>query len=221
MDEKEQSTTVHVTRSSSPAKLEISPEVALKHERSKKLHPEISLTPGEYVVCAIKRTPIGIIVPIATGLLFTALGLFALFEAEAIVSYLAPTIAGITSIFVIIPALAVVAFALIASAVSFYVYTNNRMYVTNESVIQIIQVSLFSRREQVASLGSVEDCSMTKDTFLENLFDYGHVRLSTVGEETTYSFSYAPRPRYYMEIINSTVEAYKNGRAIPEESEVN
>ena len=85
---------------------------------------------------------------------------------------------------------------------------------TNESVIQEIQHSLFSRHEQTVSLGSIEDASFKQSGVLQLMMNYGTVRLSTEGEETTYRFTYVTNPRNHVAILNNAIEAFKNGRPV-------
>jgi hypothetical protein len=94
------------------------------------------------------------------------------------------------------------------------VFTNNRLFLTNESIIQRIQISLFSKQEQAVSLSSIEDSSYKKDNIVEYFFDYGDIRLSTVGDETTYRLSYVSKPKEYMAVLDNAVESFKNGRPV-------
>ena len=43
----------------------------------------------------------------------------------------------------------------------------------------------------VIDLSSIEDASFRQENILQNLFHYGTFRLSTVGDETTYTFKYS------------------------------
>ena len=95
-----------------------------------------------------------------------------------------------------------------------WIYEANRLYLTNERVIQNIQVSLFANREQTVSLSNIEDASYTKTGILSTIFDYGSVRLSTEGDETTYRFSHASQPKEQVAILNNAVESFKNGRPV-------
>src|SRR5690606_17282317 len=61
--------------------------------------------------------------------------------------------------------------------IAVWVYTRNRLILTNESVIQEIQHSLFSKHEQTVSLGSVEDASYRQNGIIEMAFNYGSIRL--------------------------------------------
>lgn len=206
---------VHIARSLSPETVEISPEIELRHQRSKKMYQDLSLTKGEYVITAIKRHPIGLFPTISFGLLLTILGFIGIFNAEVILSFMfnVGTLEPNTS-YIILPSLALIVLSTIGTYISYYVYTSNRFYLTNESVIQVMQTSLFAKHVQLVSLGSIEDCSYKQTNLIENFFNYGTIRLSTVGDETTYGFAYAPNPKRAATLLNNAVEAFKNGRAI-------
>ena len=102
----------------------------------------------------------------------------------------------------------------LGGAIILWVYLQNQFFMTNESVIQEIQESLVSRHEQTVSLGSIEDASFRKSGIMQTLFDYGTIRLSTEGEETTYIFHYVANPKKQVAILNNAIEAFKNGRPV-------
>ena len=80
---------------------------------------------------------------------------------------------------------------LIAGAVALRIYRGNRLYVTNRRVIQALMNSLVSSSLNAIDLASVEDVSFHQDGILQQVFHYGTLRLSTVGDETTYTFRYS------------------------------
>ena len=98
--------------------------------------------------------------------------------------------------------------------IAIWVYMQNRFFLTNESVIQEIQISLFSKREQTVSLMNIEDSSYSQKGILQTLFNYGSIRLSTEGDETTYRFNYVADPKNQVAVLNNAVEAFKNGRPV-------
>ena len=102
----------------------------------------------------------------------------------------------------------------LGGATALWVYLQNQFYMTNESVIQEIQESLFSRHEQTVSLGSIEDASFRQSGILQTMFDYGTIRLSTEGDETTYIFHYVTNPKRQIAILNNAIESFKNGRPV-------
>lgn len=200
---------MHASRPLEPPKPEISDAIAAKHEQSKKVYPQLNLSEGEYVITVITRHPIGLI-----SIWFTV----ALLMLAACV--LAPVIlwhagimqqAGLMGVGVVF-ALAIL--LLIGGYVSTYVYNANQLFLTNESIVQQIRLSLFAQRTQSVSLGSVEDVSFFKRGIIEYMFDYGKVRLSTVGDENTYRLSYVGHPALKVKQLNDAVEAYKNGRPV-------
>ena len=202
---------VHAAREIEPKALAISDELREKHDQSVRRYPFLNLSEGEYVILDIKRHPMGMIIPIA----LTGLSLFAILAFAAIYPSLvnsdipmidASTMFGI----ILLVALVVV----LGGAIALWVYVQNQFFMTNESVIQEIQESLVSRHEQTVSLGSIEDASFRKSGIMQTLFDYGTIRLSTEGEETTYIFHYVVNPKKQVAILNNAIEAFKNGRPV-------
>jgi hypothetical protein len=204
---------VYVTRPINPSKPEVSEEAQAKHAESVKQYPNLNLSEGEYIISSVRRHPIGL-VSIAgfVGLVL----LFVLGSIPLYASYIhanANTSLPSLSI-VVLAALLVSVLVLIGGYIATYVYMNNRFYLTNESVIQEIQISLFAKHEQTVSLGSIEDASYYQRGFLPYLFNYGLIRLSTMGDETTYRFNYVANPKKQIAILNDAVEAFKNGRPV-------
>ncbi|HJQ08366.1 MAG TPA: PH domain-containing protein [Candidatus Saccharimonadales bacterium] len=212
---------VQVSRSMAPQDVPIPPEIMRKHEESVRKYPNLNLSPGEYVISAVKRHPIGIFkIWAIAGILMAALAaliLMFLQQQESGTGLFASAAAGETS-----PAAAVafgimgILFVMVMAGafVATYVYNNNRFYLTNESVIQEIQTSLFSKHEQTVNLSNIEDASFRQDGIIPHIFDYGQIRLSTEGDETTYRFTYVSDPKSHIAILNNAVEAFKNGRPV-------
>ncbi len=205
---------VHVARPIEPEQLEVSPERQKLHDRSRQLYPYLNLSKGEYVIAAVRRHPIGIILPLAGGTLLIAAALSVLVNYDIFSTALQITGPLETAESIAVPIWAFVGVVVLFMAVAYYVYTNNKFFLTNESVIQEIQTSLFSRQEQTVSLANIEDASFTQHGILQQVLDYGDIRLSTEGDETTYRFSYVASPKNHIERLNNAVEAFKNGRPV-------
>lgn len=205
---------VHLARPLDPIKPEVSPEVQRRHERSVRLYPFLNLSEGEYVIRAVRRHPIGLIVPLAVGALIIAIALSILMNYSALVELLRIRGAAAEVGAVAMPILLFCLLIGIGMFVVYYVYVNNKFFLTNESVIQEIQVSLFSRLEQTVSLANIEDASYTQTNIIQHLFNYGSIRLSTEGDETTYRFTFVANPKDHIATLNNAVEAFKNGRPI-------
>ncbi|MDO4781103.1 MAG: hypothetical protein Q4A34_01775 [Candidatus Saccharibacteria bacterium] len=203
---------VHATRPIDPQPFQISDDIRQKHEASVRRYPHLNLSEGEFVIFDIKRHPIGMIIPmtITTVLVLFIMGFAAVYPAVAGGGFAmmpsATAVFGIAALFSLLVTL--------GGAVTLWVYLQNRFFMTNESVIQEIQESLFARHEQTVSLGSIEDASFRQSGILQLLFNYGTIRLSTEGEETTYVFHYVANPKRQIAVLNNAIEAFKNGRPV-------
>ncbi|MFY9228091.1 MAG: hypothetical protein WAO28_02075 [Candidatus Microsaccharimonas sp.] len=203
---------VHMTRPVEPQKVEVSPEARSRHERSKRLYPHLNLSASEYVISVVRRHPIGLVIPIAIGVVMIALALSLLINYAAFAEYFMIKGAAADPAVVVIPMVLFCVLVGLGMFVAYYVYVSNKFYLTNESVIQEIQVSLFSKLEQTVSLSNIEDASFVQVGILQYLFNYGSIRLSTEGDETTYRFTYVANPKQHIATLNNAVEAFKNGR---------
>lgn len=204
---------VHTTRPIEPKAFEMSEDLRARYETSREKYPYLNLSEGEFVILDIKRHPIGMLVPIGiTTALLVAIFSFAAFYPsmyEPSVGSLMPSVMTMFGIALLFAALVV-----LGGAVALWVYLQNQFFMTNESVIQEIQESLFSRHEQTVSLGSIEDASFRQTGIFQTILNYGTIRLSTEGQETTYTFRYVANPKKQIAILNNAIEAFKNGRPV-------
>lgn len=204
---------VQMVRPAEPIKTEVSPEVQARHEESVANFPSLNLSESEFIISAVRRHPIGLVAPVAITGLLVVIMLFLLMALPALTTGI-----GVGSSLNLGPlflagGLLIILFV-IGGYISIWVYMNNRFFLTNESVIQEIQSSLFSHHEQTVSLANIEDASYEQRGIVQTLFNYGSIRLSTEGDETTYRFSYVAEPKKQIAILNNAVEAFKNGRPV-------
>lgn len=203
---------VHANRPVEPQNKQLSDAVQKRCEESKATYPELNLSEGEFVILDIKRHPIGLFLPIfATTIALLAIVFMLIIypSAESATTMGIPSFGAI-----LIPALLFMLLVGLGGFIAVWVYLQNQFFLTNESVIQEIQHSLFSRHEQTVSLGSIEDASFKHAGILQSIFNYGTIRLSTEGEETTYRFAYVADPRKQVAILNNAIEDFKNGRPV-------
>jgi len=152
--------------------------------------------------------------PFAAGIILVLLALTLLFNYNSLAELPQVTSGLIGSSTIILIIASFIILILLGIYVSYYIYTNNRFFLTNESIIQQIQTGLFYKCEQTVSLSDIEDTSYAKNGIFQQIFDYGSIRLSTIGDETTYRFSYVANPEKYLAKLNNAVEAFKNGRTV-------
>lgn len=80
---------------------------------------------------------------------------------------------------------------LVFSYIPIWTKMQDRIVLTNESVIQILQTSLFSDRVSQLSLQHVADVTVNAG-FWGNLFGYGHITIETPGEQDNFEFYMLP-----------------------------
>lgn len=209
---------VYLSRAISPHQQEISPEIQQRHDESVQKYPHLNLSQGEYVISAVRRHPIGlvsiwIVVALAVILLLGMLVVMTTTDSLPLNLTAAAMTSGAA---VIILGVILLIFSGIVATV---VYDANRFYLTNESVTQYIQTGLFFRKNQTISLGNIEDASYNQRGILQTIFNYGAVRLSTEGEETTYRFAFVADPQKQTRYLNDAIEAFKNYRPITDTDE--
>jgi uncharacterized membrane protein YdbT with pleckstrin-like domain len=200
---------VHFSRAIDPEAPDIPPEILRRYEESKRTYPHLNLSKGEFVISDVSRHPIGIVKIWAIALLLIV----------SLMGVVLPLVVGDGSdqqmLLLTTIGFAFLTFFIFGGAlIATYVYRNNRFYLTNESVIQEIQISLFNKHEQTVSLSNIEDASYYQNGIIPHFFNYGMIRLSTEGDETTYRFSYVADPKRHIAVLNNAVEAFKNGRPV-------
>lgn len=213
-EENKSSKSVHFSRPVEIEKPFISVDTKIRHDQSKQHYPGLNLSEGEYVIAEVRRHKIGLLIPFALGSLAVIILLAGLLNYNLAVEMF--NLTGVLANSLVGSLLIILGISLVCLFVYFnyFVYTSNKFYLTNESVIEHLQIGLFNRREQTITLGSIEDASYTKSSLLEELVDFGSIRLSTVGDETTYRFKYVAKPKEAIDQLNTAVEAFKNGRPV-------
>lgn len=205
---------VRIVHPADPDKLVVSDAAKMKHDQSRRVYPNLNLSEGEYIITSVRRHQIGLFLPLFIAVLLISLSFTLLFNFDWIVQTIPNKTTSINSSLILLPVLIFIFLVLVSTYIVYSVYNNNKFYLTNESVIQEIQTSIFSKREQTVSLADIEDVSFSQTGIFQQIFNFGSIRLSTEGDETTYRFSFVANPKATIAILNNAVEAFKNGRAI-------
>jgi uncharacterized membrane protein YdbT with pleckstrin-like domain len=204
---------VHLSRAVEPVEQALSPETKARHEQSLRDYPFLNLSEAEFIISAVRRHPIGLVLPVGITIFLVALIASLMINFPLAMEFFG-VVDPIPSGPVMLSGSLLILLFLIGGYIAVWVYISNTFFLTNESVIQEIQKSLFSRLEQTVSLVNIEDASFTQNGIIQNLFNYGSIRLSTEGDETTYRFDYVSDPKQQIATLNNAVEAFKNGRPI-------
>ena len=138
---------LHFSRPIAPIQPVISPEIKAKHDESIVRYPELNLSEGEYVISAVRRHSIGLILPVGLTVFLMLLTLGGLASYPSFVKsnssavFTLPPFGDVILVDVLLTAL----FA-IGGYIAVWVYLNNKFFLTNERVIQEVQTSLFTKR---------------------------------------------------------------------------
>ena len=159
----------------------------IRHDRSVKDFPFLTLDDDEYVEFAFKRAKIWLLMIIGTIAAAISIVLFAFLMILMGQSYIDATARNFLHLIVAL----IIVFGLIAAWIAVIVYRGNQMFITNKRVIQLIMKSPVVKSVNMIDLPSVEDASFHQTGFLQTTLHYGTFRLSTVGDETTYTFPYS------------------------------
>lgn len=159
----------------------------VRHDRSKKDYPGLKLDDDEYVEVALKRAKICLSM-IWIGL-FVGLGVILLAFLLVLLGQSKIDARGRDFLFILLFAL--LAATLLIWILALKIYNGNRLFVTNKHVIQMIMISPVSTSVNIIDLFSIEDASFKQENLMQKMFNYGTLRLSTVGDETTYTFPYS------------------------------
>lgn len=163
------------------------PLAKIRHERSKKDFPGLRLEDDEYVEFAFKRAKICIMM--IWGCVF--IGLIVVLLSFLLTLIWQPGMDEMGSSFMFIILSALIAVILISGAIASMIYHGNKLFITNKHAIQMIMTSPTSNSINIIDLSSVEDASFSQSGLMEKFFNYGTLRLSTIGDETTYTFKYS------------------------------
>ena len=156
----------------------------IRHERSVKDFPFLELEDNEYVEYAFKRARVWlnlILGGLAAGLILILLAfLLVLMGRDSLDE------TGVNFLYIILGALLFSVF--LVGLFTIIVYRGNKLFITNKHVIQMTMVSPMASSVNMIDLLSIEDTSFSQNGIMQKMFGYGTFRLSTVGEETTYTF---------------------------------
>ncbi|MDR0398063.1 MAG: PH domain-containing protein [Candidatus Nomurabacteria bacterium] len=183
--------------------------VKLKHDRSLKEYPCSKLDDDEYIMISVTRHVVGLfLIWFVVGALVVALivSIIVLLFGDGMLKL---AIADDATSYIVIAVMAVLALAFVSGYIASNLYLSNHFLVTNKKVEQHIVRGLFDQTVQTINLVMIEDISYTQSNFFEHILDYGEIRLSTIGDETTYHFSFVANPDEQVKAITKIVEGVR------------
>lgn len=176
-----------------------------RHQASKKRYPQLNLSAGEYVIEEVGRHPIGLAPFIGVAIVMDILGaiflvMLPVFEESSSVVPLSTLVLPVAMIMVLVSLIAYAAYT---------IYSSNRFFLTNESVIEESQNGLFAKKERTVSLTNIEEVTFGQKNIFQTFFNYGTVRLSIEGDHNAYRFIFVANPKKRVDLLVNSIEARK------------
>lgn len=186
--------------------------IKARHDQSVRMYPDITVDEDEYVVLSMRRHALGYLL----NIIFSSIIAVFLISAWIIICFL-PNPFPIPDNFK--PQLSLIfgsitALLILITYINYVVYRANRLIITNERAIEWISNTIMNQRKQVINLEAIEDISYSREGILQHLFDYGTVRLSTIGDESTYTFPFTPNPDKKAEFLSDIVETARENQML-------
>ena len=178
----------------------------VQHARSARDFPEIDLEQDEHVVLHIRRSRIGVVfIWVIVALMVLALSVTLILFASSNSGNSVFSMNELSLRYLRLGIFALYLVFFFGGVVGQSIYNSNQIYVTNHRLIQKSRNSLFAHSTNIIELRRIEDVSFRQTSLIDNLFHIGMLRMSTVGEETTYSLKYVDTPRDEVKTISHLV----------------
>lgn len=177
----------------------------VRHERSKKDFPFLKLEEDEYVEFAFSRARVCLAMifgGVALSLILLLLTFLVVIAGQQELDE-----SGRKFLYVILMVLVVM--AILIGLTALLIYRGNKLLITNKHVIQMIMKTPVATSMNMIDLSSIEDASFRQNGITQKMFHYGTLRLSTVGDETTYTFEYADVSQNELKEISKLVTEAK------------
>lgn len=171
------------------------------------------LEPGEEVLTVVRRSLVGLVGIYLVAIVAVAaiIGLVIAISPDAFESSDSNFSSSLSAVIFV----SVIFLALILFTVT-YVYRQSRLLVTNKSLVQIMQKTLFSRKVSRLSMSNVEDVNEEQRGFWSSFFNYGTLTIQTAGTEDNFIFTLCPSPAKLADRIIEARQAY--ARSLEEEA---
>ncbi len=171
----------------------------LRHDRSKKDFPGLKLDSDEYVELVFGRAKnnlLFILGCIAAATVLT-LGVFLL------IVLVQPSLSSLATSLVFVLLLLIVAVALVANLLAFFIHRGNRLFITNKRFILSSIRFPWVRSEHSTELCDVRGVSFSEDSLILQLLHYGTLKLATA--KSVYEFHDTNITREDLSAINEAV----------------
>jgi membrane protein YdbS with pleckstrin-like domain len=166
---------------------------------------EDMLEPDESVLTVVHRSAIGLLgIYLVAVIAVAAITTLVIILSPGTFDTSSQSISGALSAIIILSAILLVLILFTAT----YVYRQSRLLVTNKSLVQVMQRTLFIRKVSRLSMSNVEDVNEEQRGILASIFNYGTLTIQTAGTEDNFIFTLCPNPTQLADRIIEARQAY-------------
>ncbi len=164
-------------------------------------YPQVADDDKEQLVADVRRHWLGRFIIIATGTILILLMLCFAAYVPSLARSINVTVNGQSKVFISLIFVLVAALIAIGTFIVLWIYNQNRMLITDQNVIEVRQLGLFSNKVAHLNMINVEDVTVTKKGILQTVFNYGTMTIETAGEADNFSFPNTPDPDLYRKTV--------------------
>lgn len=159
--------------------------------QEKFFHQKLPIDDDEVIIAVYRHHPIAYLIPFFLALLMIAVIVGLALALTGVSASGTAIIDPVYRSYVIIGVGIFSFLILIFSYIPIWTKMQDQLVLTNESLIQILQTSLFSDKISQLSLQHIADVTV-KAGFWGNMLGFGHITVETPGEQDNFEYGYLP-----------------------------
>lgn len=177
------------------------------HVQSVATYPKLNLSEHEYVLRHIRRHPIGKLTIWSEMSLLIILVLAAFIWYVANHAHLVTQTSHLPPVSVVsaMAAFLILLFVSIA-IVATIIYNGNRIYLSNECIIQHVQRGLFTTTHEQLNLVKIEDVSVEQNGILPRILNYGTLSINTMDSRDSHILTLVRDPQEAADAIHNAAD---------------
>jgi uncharacterized membrane protein YdbT with pleckstrin-like domain len=153
-------------------------------------HKKLPIEKDEVILAVYRHHPIAYILPLLLALVMIAVVAGLAFALTSVSTADGGTVVNSSSRQYVVAGVIIFSIlVLVFSYIPVWTKMQDQLVLTNESILQVLQTSLFSDKISQLGLQHIADITV-KAGFWGNLFGFGHLTLETPGEQDNYEYGY-------------------------------
>ena len=113
-----------------------------------------------------------------------------------------------------IGAVGIVIFMLFIVFTATVIYYQSQLIITDKSITQTLQMSLFNKKTSQLAISSVEDVTANNNGFFATTLGFGKLLIETAGEQENFHFDYCPHTDHYAKLVLEARQQFMGSREL-------